>query len=45
MKLVHMVNNKSLVNWKMVYQLYMRVHPYGVNKIIFAMTKDEYIYS
>ena len=32
MKWVHMGNNKSLVDYKLLYHLYLlRVHPYGVD--------------
>ena len=42
MKWVHMGNNKSSVDYELLYHLYLlRVHPYGVNKAYNALIEVE----
>ena len=43
MKQVHMDNKKSFVGYEMFCQLYiyLRAHPYGVDRTISTMTNDE----
>ena len=43
MKWVHMGNNKSPVDYELLYHLYLlRVHPYGVDRAYFALVEVEY---
>ena len=43
MKWVHMGNNKSSVNYELLYHLFLlRVHPYGVDRAYYALIEVEY---
>ena len=40
MKWVHMSNNKSYVDYELLYHLYLLgVHPYGVDRAYFALIR------